>query len=214
MNGVYVSMPIDANPMRQNQWNLSYQRQLPGACWPRSRTPGTRPSTSGCPATRRIPSIYIPGNCVGGSVRLDGAGPCSNTTAANRQARALLTLLNPAEGKYYAANGVGAGVSGRDGPLQRREVQRAEAPEQQLERQRQLHPSKCINQGEPGTDIGGGTFPVSLIDPINNPHPDPKTNEGAVRADRRHNFNLSAVVISPGVGPGFVDMVTKDWQVG
>ena len=51
--------------------------------------------------------------------------------------------------------------------------------------------SRCINQGEPGTDIGGGTFPVSLIDPFNDPQPDPTTNEGPCNADRRHNFNLS-----------------------
>ena len=60
--------------------------------------------------------------------------------------------------------------------------------------------SKCINQGEPGTDIGGGTFPVAQIDPFTNPHPDPKSNEGACAADRRHNFNLSPVLISPGFG--------------
>jgi hypothetical protein len=73
--------------------------------------------------------------------------------------------------------------------------------------------SKCTSQGEPGTDINN-TFPVPLIDPINNPRPDASTNEGPCAADRRHNFNLSSVVLSRGFGNGFVRTMTKDWQLG
>ena len=40
------------------------------------------------------------------------------------------------------------------------------------------------------------------------------TNEGACNADRRHLFNLSSVLISPGIGPGLVNLITKDWQIG
>jgi hypothetical protein len=32
--------------------------------------------------------------------------------------------------------------------------------------------------------------------------------------DRRHNFNLSAVLMSRGVGPKFVNVATRDWQLG
>jgi len=74
--------------------------------------------------------------------------------------------------------------------------------------------SKCINQGEPSTDIGN-SFPVPEIDPYNNPHPDVSTNEGPCASDRRHLFNLSSVLISPGLTNNkVVRMVTKDWQVG
>jgi hypothetical protein len=55
---------------------------------------------------------------------------------------------------------------------------------------------------------------VAQIDPFTNPQPDPKTAEGPCSSDRRHMFNLTAIVISPGLGPGLVRMVTKDWQVG
>src|SRR4029453_6759298 len=51
------------------------------------------------------------------------------------------------------------------------------------------------------------------IDPFTNPHPDPKTSEGACNTDRPHNFNLYSVLISPGFGPGLVRLTTKDWQV-
>ena len=74
--------------------------------------------------------------------------------------------------------------------------------------------AKCINQGEPTTNIGGGSFPVAQIDPFTNPFPDPKTAEGPCGSDRRHMFNMTAIAISPGLGPAVVRMVTKDWQVG
>ena len=35
-----------------------------------------------------------------------------------------------------------------------------------------------------------------------------------MRNDRRHIFNLSSVLISPGLGQGIVNLLTKDWQVG
>jgi len=47
-----------------------------------------------------------------------------------------------------------------------------------------------------------------------NPRPDASTNKGPCVADRRHNFNLSAVLVSPGIGPGFLKTVTRDWQTG
>ena len=45
------------------------------------------------------PAIYVSGNCVKGQYGLTADGPCSNTTTANRQARAVLTLLNPGRGR-------------------------------------------------------------------------------------------------------------------
>ena len=65
-------------------------------------------------------------------------------------------------------------------------------------------------QGSDGMRI---TVPP-LVDPINDPKPDASTNEGPCAADRPHNFNLSAVMISPGVGGGFVNRLTRDWQLG
>src|SRR6185369_12624489 len=73
---------------------------------------------------------------------------------------------------------------------------------------------KCTNEGEPGTDITN-QFPVPIEDiTSSHPHPDTSTNKGPCVADRRHNFNLSAVLVSPGLGSGFVRTLTKDWQTG
>jgi hypothetical protein len=55
---------------------------------------------------------------------------------------------------------------------------------------------------------------VPLRDPFNDPRPDESTNEGPCAADRPHLFNLSSVMVSPGVGGGIVRTITRDWQVG
>jgi carboxypeptidase family protein len=213
LNGVYVSMPVDANPMRVYQWNLSYQRQFLRRMMFEVAYTGNQTDHIWVPGYEENPAIYIPGNCVAGEYGLTAPGPCSNTSTTNRQARALLTLLNPAEGKYYAVNDVGQAYLDATGHYHGVKFSVEKRISQGWSANANYTYSKCINQGEPGTDIGGGTFPVSQIDPISNPHPDPKSNEGACNADRRHNFNLSAVVISPGVGSGLLDLVTKDWQI-
>jgi hypothetical protein len=41
-----------------------------------------------------------------------------------------------------------------------------------------------------------------------------KSNEGACANDRRHVFNATSVWLSPGLGQGFLNVLTKDWQVG
>src|SRR4029078_1980573 len=46
------------------------------------------------------------------------------------------------------------------------------------------------------------------------PAPDTSTNKGPCVADRRHNFKLSAVLISPRLGGGLLQTITKDWQTG
>src|SRR4029453_6816242 len=103
--GVYVSMPVDLTPMQVTQWNLSYQRQFWGSMMADVTYMGNK-STHIWSGYEENPVIYIPGNCVAGQYGLTAAGPCSSNTTANRQARSLLTLLNPAAGQYYAANTV------------------------------------------------------------------------------------------------------------
>ena len=159
------------------------------------------------------PAIYIPGNCQAGQYGLTAAGPCSNTSAANLQARALLTLLNPTEGAKYLNNGVAQTYDQGTGSYHgvRFGLQKRMSNGWSMNSNYTL--SECISQGEPGTDIGN-TFPVPLIDPISDPQPDPTTNEGPCAADRRHNFNLSAVFLTRGFGGSFVRTLTKDWQLG
>jgi Carboxypeptidase regulatory-like domain len=210
--GDYVSMPVNVEPMRMTQWNLAYERQLPLRMLMDVTYTGSLTDNIWL-GYQENPAIYIPGNCQAGQYALTAAGPCSSTSAANRQARALLTLLNPTEGPKYLVNGVAQTYDQGTGTYHgvRFGLQKRMAGGWSMNANYTL--SECISQGEPGTDIGN-TFPVPLIDPINDPRPDASTNEGPCAADRRHNFNLSSVYLSPGVGDGAWRALTKDWQVG
>ena len=210
--GDYVSMPVDVQPMQVTQWNLAYERQLPMRMLVDVTYTGSRTNNIWL-GYQENPAIYIPGNCQAGQYALTAAGPCSNTSAANRQARALLTLLNPAEGPYYLVNGVAQTYDQGTGHYHGVRFGLQKRMSSGWSMNANYTRSECISQGEPGTDIGN-TFPVPLIDPYNNPRPDASTNEGPCAADRKHNFNLSSVLLSPGVGGGFVKTLTKDWQVG
>jgi hypothetical protein len=212
VNGAYVSMPVDAEPMRSYQFNVSYQRQLMARMLVDVTYTGNFTRHVWIPGYSENPVVYIPGNCQAGEYGLTTAGPCSTTTAANRRARQVLMLLNPEEGEKYGSVGQlytdGTGhYNGVKFSLTKRMANNWSATANYTL-------SKCINQGQPGTDIGSGSFPVQQIDPFNNPRPDPKSSEGYCNEDRRHLFNMTALAITPGIGPGILDVVTRDWQVG
>jgi hypothetical protein len=210
---VYVSMPIQVTPMQVTQWNLSYQRQFLSRMMFDVTYMGNQ-TTNIWTGYEENPAIYVPGNCQAGQYGLTAAGPCSNTSAANRQARALLTLLNPVEGPYYAVNDVAQTYDNARGWYNgvRFGLQRRFSGGWSLSGNYTL--SKCTSEGEPGTDIGN-SYPVPITDiTSSHPQPDTSTNKGPCVADRRHNFNLSTVLLSRGVGPGLVKTLTKDWQTG
>jgi Carboxypeptidase regulatory-like domain len=211
--GVYVSMPINVTPMQVTQWNVSYQRQFLSRMMFDVTYMGNR-TTNIWSGYEENPAIYIPGNCQAGQYGLTAPGPCSNNTTPNRQARALLTLLNPTEGAYYQVNNVAQTFDDARGRYEgvRFGLQKRLSAGWSMSSNYTL--SKCTNEGEPGTDINN-QFPVPITDiTSSNPRPDTSTNKGPCVADRRHNFNLSAVLVSPGIGSGFLKTVTRDWQTG
>ena len=81
--------------MRSYQYNLSYQRQLAERVLLDVTYTGNQQRNIWIGGYAENPAVYIPGNCVAGQYALTAPGPCSNTSANNRQARAVLTLLNP-----------------------------------------------------------------------------------------------------------------------
>lgn len=213
LQGGYVSMPVDVTPMQVTQWNLAYQRQFLSNMMFDVTYMGNR-TTHIWTGYEENPGIYISGNCQAGQYGLTAPGPCSNNTIENRQARSLLTLINPTEGQYYGVNSVAQTFDDARGWYHgvRFGVQRRLSAGWSVSSNYTL--SKCTNEGEPGTDIGN-SFPVPIADlASSNPRPDTSTNEGPCVADRRHNFNLSAIVQSRGFGPGFLGTLTRDWQAG
>lgn len=215
VQGGYVSMPLDLTPMQVTQWNLSYQRQFLTSMMFDVTYMGNK-SIHIWSGYEENPIVYVPGNCVAGQYGLTTAGPCSNTSAANRQARSLLTLLNPAAGNFYAANTVAQLYDDARGWYHGARVGLTKRLSDGWSASTNYTYSKCTNEGEPaGAGDIGNAFPIPITDiRSSDPRPDTSTNKGPCAADRRHNFNLSAVVMSPGFGGGFLRTVTADWQAG
>jgi hypothetical protein len=214
LNAHYASAPRDTGNMQVTQYNVAFERQLPGRMMVDVTYMGSKTKNIWV-GYEENPAVFIPGNCAPGQYPgVTAAAPaCSNSSAANLNARAILTLLNPAEGRYYTRGdidqlyplGTGSYDSVRIG-LQKRMGDGWSINANYTR-------GKCINQGEPAVDINN-VFPVPQRDPYSDPRPDPKTNEGPCAADRPHLFNLSSVAISPGIGSGLVGTITRDWQVG
>ena len=209
----YSSFPEDNPSQRVYQFNVSYQRQLAGRVLVDATYTGniTRHILTGYAEN---PTVYIPGNCVAGQYALTADGPCSNTTTANRQARQILTLLNPTMGPMFG--GADPGLSRWLRPLQRVEVDAQQTHGQRLERVDQLHAQHVHEHGGAGHEL---RQPVSRS-PRSIRLPTPcrircPTTDGA-RSIGQHLFNLSSVYLSPGLpfGGRMVNLITKDWQVG
>ena len=124
------------------------------------------------------PSVYIPGNCVAGQYGLTAAWSVleqlgrEHTRAPHADAR---------ESGRRTVLRIGRPDDRRHRSLSRRPIHSRETVEQGWSMSANYTRSKCINQGEPGTDIVN-SFP----DPK-----DPSTNEGPCAADRPHIFNMS-----------------------
>jgi hypothetical protein len=219
LNAGYVVMPVDAKPMTSYQYNVAYQRQLADQVMIDVTYTGNQQRHIWIPGYAENPAVYIPGNCVAGQYALTAAGPCSNTSAANRQARSVLTLLNPDQGKYYGFNtggnhtGVAMASMEGDGHYNGLKLGLQKRMSSGWSANVNYTISKCINQGEPATDIGWN-LEVAPTAPDYNVVPNYGPATGPCNNDRRHLFNLSSVLLSPGMGTGFVNMLTKDWQVG
>jgi len=213
LNGGYVSMPLDTKPMRAYQFNVSYQRQLGARMMFDVTYNGNLQRNVWVAGYTENPAVYIPGNCEAGQYALTAPGPCSNTSQANLNARRVLTLLNPVEGQFYQLNELEQMYPHGKGHYNGVKFSLEKRMSNGWSASANYTLSKCINQGEPATDIGT-TFPVSQIDPFTNPRPDPDSNKGPCLADRRHLFNLSSVVMTRGLGSGFLDTLTRDWQFG
>jgi hypothetical protein len=184
LQGTYVTMPLNLDPMQVRQWNVSYQRQF-ATTWMASATYLGNRTKNTWIGRELNPAVYIPGN----------------STQANQETRRVLYLANPTQGQYYSTIQESFGGTGRyDGivlALQRR-------LSGGWSMNTNLTLSECVNDGEPGVDITN-SFP----DPN-----DPSTNRGPCQADRPYILNSSIVYMMPGVGSGVVRAITDGWQIG
>jgi hypothetical protein len=98
--GTYVNMPLNPKSTYVEDWNVTYQRQLPSN-WMASVSYLGNHTTHLWIALERNPALYEPGNCTAGQFGLTKAGACATTSNTNQ--RRILYQANPANGVNYAS---------------------------------------------------------------------------------------------------------------
>lgn len=153
------------------------------------------------------PAVYIPGTWTGaGSCGALTVAPGANGTACsstgNTQARRFLSLINPAQGKYFSAtdfglNGISANYEGVLGSIEHRLSDNYTI----LANYTYGHCHSII----PVTSLGGAT--------IENPA-NPKGDYGPCSYDAPNIFNASVVYFShAGFSNHFESFLLSDWQI-
>ncbi len=204
-NGSFVTFNYDTQPTQVQSWNFSLQKQL-GSDWLLSAS-YLGSHTIHLPTNQELnPAIYIPGNCVAGQYGLTAAGPCSTT--ANTNQRRLLSVINPAEGKYfsYTERGDWGGTGSYNGML--------------------LSVQKRLSRNF--TFFGNYTWSHCISDPVNtlpnagaggvtfeNPN-DREFDRGDCNTsgtDHRQIFNLTGIAESPKFSDRWMRIFASDWRI-
>jgi hypothetical protein len=182
LNGVYVTAPLSMKPMYLEQWNFGVQREV-GANTVVSAMYLGHDVVHMPTGTELNPAVYSPG-----------------ATLANTNARRVLNMLDPTNGKYYST--IGAVDDGGTGSYNGLVLSAQSRLAKHVNALANWTWSHCISDPET-TEITGPTY----TDP---------NNRGASRsncsADRRHVINLSSVVDTPKWGNGWIRHLTGDWQ--
>jgi hypothetical protein len=185
--GNYTVYPLDLQATAIDQWNVSYQRQIAADWMASANYVGS--ITHHVWTTNQInPAVYIPGA----------------STVGNTQARRVLNLQNPAEGRYYASiqEVDDDGTANYNGLLLSVQRRRGNG----LSIQANYTISRCVSDrwnSEPG--VAG--VPVMIPG-------DRAADRARCQNSPERNVNASAVYQIPSVGGGAVARaLTGGWQV-
>jgi hypothetical protein len=182
--GTYVSIPPNVAATYMMQWNISYQRQV-AKDWKASINYLGNRTNHILGAHEINPAIYGPG-----------------ATTSNTNQRRGLYYLNPTQGALYSSivqtdDGNVAHYNGLLLSLEHRFAHNAYWLVNYTY-------SQCLSTYDFGGELAGNNYQ----DPNNR-----RAEMGRCNFDRRNIFNTSLVAISPGIGNGFANKLTKDWQV-
>jgi hypothetical protein len=188
LGGNYTPYPLDLQATAVDQWNVSYQKQIAAAWMVSANYIGT--INRHIWTTNQInPAIFIPG---------PGA-----STVANTQARRVLMLQNPADGKYFASIQAvdDDGTSTYSGLLLSVQRRRGNG----LSIQANYTISRCISDrwnSEPGVAGQPYMIPGNLA-----------ADRGRCANSADHSMNTSVVYPIPAAGSGVVHGLTNGWQI-
>jgi hypothetical protein len=196
--GTYINMPLNPKPTYVSQWNLTYQRQLPGN-WLASISYIGNETTHLWISEERDPAAFLGlGACVIAGVSYN---PCSSTKNTNQ--RRLLYLSNPATGSYYASIDTmdDGAVAHYEGVL----LSATHHFSQNFTAVSNFTDSVCLSDYDFGAALAGATNSRPF-----NRHAD----WGPCISDTRFNFNLSLVMESSFKhGNAWAGRVLGNWQL-
>ena len=184
--GAYISVPPNMKVTYMMQWNLSYQRQL-AKDW-------------------MVTANYL-GNVsrhIWGSTDVNYSIYTGSTaTTGNANQRRITYLLNKTQGAYYGD------IQQTDDGANSEYNGLLFKAEHRMSHHFLLFATYTFSHCISTWDFAGELAGTIYQNPLNR-----ATGErGNCGFDHRQNFNGSFVFTSPGVGPGFANRITKDWQL-
>jgi hypothetical protein len=185
-SGAYVTYPFDVKPPYADQWNLSVQREL-GAAWMVSANYLSSRGHRLPLGDQLNPAVFGPG-----------------ATTANTNDRRVLTLENPAEGRFYSTIFAlkPIGTSKYDALFLSAQHRSTNG----LFLSGNYTWSTCLSDL---VDYVVANGQVDLVKPG-----DPSYDRGSCGStDQRHVLNVSAVYQVPAASTGALGNLTRDWQV-
>jgi hypothetical protein len=196
--GVYINMPINPKPTYVEQWNVTYQRQLP-ANWLLSVSYLGNHTTHLWIAEERNPAIFNPAaTCTIAGVTYT---PCSSTKNTNQ--RRLFFSQSQAQGQYYASVDTmdDGAVSRYQGLL----ISGTHRFSNHFSMNLNFTDSYCVSDYDFGAALAGSTNSQ-----IFNRHAD----WGPCISDTRYNFNFSTFAQSWwNGGNAWAKRILSDWQL-
>ena len=189
---------LHPKPMYIEQWNLAFQKQMPGD-WLVSASYIGNHTVHALIGEVDNPVQYVPGNCTAGQYGLTAAGACSS--AANENFRRKLYLANPAQGVFYGAvNNFGDSAKGTYNGLLLSAQHRFAHNFSLLVNHTWSH---CLNESD--TVLNGAGTPQ---DPNN-----VAAEYGNCASDHRHIFNASIVARTPKFEADWTRRFLTGWQI-
>jgi hypothetical protein len=200
-SGAYITYPLNLKPTYLHQWNFGMQRQVGADLLLTVNYVGN--STLHIMTGNELnPALFIPGNCTAGQYGLTAAGLCSSV--ANINARRLLNLQNPAQGRFYSVLAEGNdGGTGTYNGLFFSAQKRLSKGVSVLANYTWSHCIADLWNGNPGNN---GT---SAVTPGNR-----RNDRGNCQGiDQRQVFNLSAVFQAPTFSSSLWRILASNWRV-
>lgn len=187
---IYITLPPHIKPPSVAQWNASFQHQF-SRDWVFSLSYIGNKTSHLWIGNEIDPAVFMPGTCAG--------KPCSTTS--NTQARRVLSLANPAAGKYISSmiqvdDGINANYNGMLASIEHRFAHNYTLLANYTW-------SKCLGIAALSS-ISGGSF--------QNPN-NPRGDYGPCTYDVPQIFNTSLVYDSHFGNGGLISQVLSNWQI-